>query len=173
MQKLTRLLARLEKWLARHRKGYLEGLRPGASAAELNELEKALTPHPLPEELRLWLAWHNGQGPDVIGAFVDSWLMLGTTEIAQEWRERNKKPAPGWNNDWIPLLDDGEGDLVVMAPGKTGCPLLEVWRGRSDQPVFAASLMAWLETFVKDVTAGRYHEDPERGDFSRDDLDEK
>jgi cell wall assembly regulator SMI1 len=166
MHKLTRLLARLEKWLARHRKHYLEGLRPGASPAEINALEKVLPCHPLPEELRLWLSWHNGQDPDVMGAFVDSWLMMGTEEIAQEWQERNKKP--GWTSAWVPLLDNGEGDLVCLDSGRSGCPLLEVWKRRKDQPTFAPSLTGWMEVFVKDVTAGRYHEDPERGDFSRE-----
>src|SRR4051794_592939 len=48
---LAATLARLDAWLKKHRPGYHEALRPGASAGDLAALEKALG-SPLPPELR-------------------------------------------------------------------------------------------------------------------------
>jgi hypothetical protein len=42
-----------------------------------------------------------------------------------------------------------------------------VWRGRPDHPTVADSLAAWAADFLADVEAGRYEEDPERGEFLR------
>jgi cell wall assembly regulator SMI1 len=164
---LGQLLARLDAWLAKHRRRYHEGLRPGATAEELASLGQELG-RPLPEELRQWLGWHNGQNDDLIGSLVESWTLMSAPEIAAEWKERRKQSDPPWRDEWVPLLDDGQGDLVFLDSAKSGCPVLESWRGRTEPEAAAGSLQEWVAKFVADVEAGRYHEDPERGEFVRE-----
>jgi cell wall assembly regulator SMI1 len=164
---LTELLERSDRWLSKHRKRYFKGLRPGASAAECAALEKALG-RPLPDELRTWLNWHNGQDPDLIGAFVDSFALMSSEDIARAARELQTDKEEGWQPEWIPFLDDGQGDYLCLDPGPKGTPVREFWRGGEEAPIAAPSLTAWVERFVTDLEAGRYHEDPERGDFSRE-----
>jgi cell wall assembly regulator SMI1 len=164
---LAELLARLDRWLAKHRKNYHKGLQPGAKPAQLAELEKALG-QPLPAELRTWLGWHNGQSEEISGAFVDAWNLMSADEIAAEIQRRRSGGDPTWNAAWIPLLDDGQDDSRCLDPTQQGCPLRDVWQGRKEHAVIAPSLTAWLEEFVKDVEAGRYSEEPERGEFQHD-----
>jgi cell wall assembly regulator SMI1 len=163
---LPSLLARLDRWLSQHRKRYHDGLRPGAGPERLEHLERELG-RPLPDELRAWLGWHDGQSDELIGALVETWTPLSAEQIAQQWREQQQEKPPGWKAEWIPLLDDTQGDLVVLDPTQPGHPLREVWSGRDDHPVTAPSLLAWLADFVRDVEAGRYREDTERGEFRK------
>jgi cell wall assembly regulator SMI1 len=163
---VTALLARLDAWLARHRQRYHEGLLPPASEGELDGLSKVLG-KPLPAELRQWLGWHNGQSPDLIGSFYEAFNLMSAAQIAAAWQERHGEPQPGWDDAWVPLLDDYQGDLILLDPTQPGCAVREAWRGRGSYPIVAPTLWAWLEAFVGDVEAGRYHEDPERGEFRR------
>jgi cell wall assembly regulator SMI1 len=119
----------------------------------------------LPDELRVWLGWHNGQNPDLMGSFVESWLLLSAQDVAEEWKHRQTESDPVWNASWIPLLDDGQGDLVCLDPTQPDCPVREVWQGQKEAAVAAPSLTAWTAQFVQAVEAGRCHEDPERGEF--------
>lgn len=161
---LKPLLGRLDAWLAKHRARYHEGLVAPASADDLDALAQVLG-RPLPSDLTTWLRWHNGQSEDLIGTFYEAFHLLSAAQIAAAWQDRQSNPEPGWHGDWIPFLDDYQGDLIVLDPTPTGSAVREVWRGKDEHPVTAASLAAWLEPFVKDVENGRYHEDPERGEF--------
>ena len=158
------LLGRLEGWLKKRRRRYFKGLRPGATEAELAELARALG-KPVPAELADWLRWHNGQDEDLIGAFVESFNLMSAQAVIAALSER--KGQAGWKSAWVPILDDYQGDLVVLDTSRPGCPVLERWEGRDDTPEVAPSLEAWLTALVGDVEAGRYHEDPERGEFVR------
>ena len=72
-------------------------------------------PKRLPEELRVWLGWHNGQQEDLIGCFIDDWILMSSEEIAEEWTQRQKDAeGAAWEGGWIPLLDDGQGGLVCL-----------------------------------------------------------
>src|SRR5262249_55873474 len=163
---LPALLARLDEWLARHRPRYFEGLEPGATNAEIEGLAQALG-RPVPDELRQWVGWHNGQSEEIIGAFYEAFNLMSAAQVAAAWQERGTTAEPGWDKGWIPLLDDYQGDLIVLDPSQPGCAVREVWRGRSEHPVVAPTLAAWVEAFLADVEAGRYHEDPERGEFHK------
>ena len=151
--KTTLLLARLDQWINKHRERFQQALRPGASAAECDELAAALG-QPLPEELRSLLSWHNGQNADVPGSFEQSWSLLSSQEIAQAKKELDAQPHEGWNKDWVPFLENESGDYRCLDLDKPGCPVLECWRGRADHPVIAPSLAAWLEAFVSALERG-------------------
>jgi cell wall assembly regulator SMI1 len=161
---LAALLARLEAWLKKRRRRYYKALRPGATDAELAALAQALG-KAVPDPLAAWLRWHNGQDEDVMGAFVESFHLMSTAEIAEALKQR--KSDKRWQAAWVPILDDYQDDLVVLDTGRAGLPVEEVWEGRDDIIEAGSSFEAWLNTLLADFEAGRYHEDPERGDFLR------
>jgi cell wall assembly regulator SMI1 len=162
------LLQRLERWLKKHRRGFVKGLNPGATPAELKELEKALGGK-VPPELEELLAWRNGQESGFTGKFVEDWLLMSSAQIAEEKRyldeQAGEDPSLGWQKTWLPFLDDDQGDHVCLDVGKTPAPVREFWMGQKEQPVVTKSLAVWLEEFVTAVEAGKYEEDPERGTF--------
>jgi cell wall assembly regulator SMI1 len=163
---LPELLARLDAWLQKHRAGYHQGLQPPARADDLADLEKALG-FSVPAELRTWLGWHDGQGEDLIGAFRESWKLMSARQIAETCSDLVADPEAGWQRGWVPVLDDDQGDYTCLDTQTAGHPVREVWRGQKDHPPVAPSLAAWTTAFVADVEAGRYSEDPERGEFLR------
>jgi cell wall assembly regulator SMI1 len=160
--KMTVLLARLDQWLNTKRERFQQALRPGATAAECDALATDLG-KALPEELRALLMWHNGQNPDVPGAFEQGWILMSTDEIAEAKKELDDHPHEGWHSHFLPFLGDDNGDYLCLDASSPGCPVLECWRGRADHPVVAPSLSAWLEAFVTALERGAYAEDPERG----------
>ncbi len=160
--KMMVLLARLDQWLNDKRERFQQALQPGATAADCDALAAQLG-RPLPEPLRALLMWHNGQNPDVPGAFEQNWVLMSTDEIADAKKELDEHPHEGWQKNWLPFLDDDNGDYRCLDLGSPGCPVLECWRGRADHPVIAPSLSAWLESFVAALERGAYAEDPERG----------
>jgi cell wall assembly regulator SMI1 len=163
---LAELLARTDKWLKKHRPNYYQALAPGMSADEAQAMEKALG-KPLPKELRTWLSWHNGQGDEIVGSFVESFNLMSASQIIDAKKELDGGPPAGWKKSWLPFLDDDAGDYVCMCPDKGSAPVREVWQGQDECPVVAASLTAWVEDFVTALEAGKFVEDEERGGFHR------
>lgn len=166
---LTGLLARLDKWLATHRTVYHTGLRPGATPEDLDQLEKEIGCL-LPEALRSWLTWHNGQDAETVGALEGRWIPMSTKEIAETKKERDANPTDGWQDTWVPFLDDDRGNYLCIDTHEPGHPLRECREGHAENPVVAPSLAAWLEGFLKGLEEGKYHEDPERGTFFRSEM---
>jgi cell wall assembly regulator SMI1 len=163
---LTNLLGRVDHWLATHRQRFRHALLPGASDADCDTLSAALS-KPLPQELRTWLTWHNGQSADVPGAFEQNWHLMSTREIADAKKELDAQPHEGWQHAWVPFLDDDNGNHLCLDLSSPGCPVRECWRGRSDHPVLAPSLSDWVADFVTALERGAYAEDPERGALVR------
>lgn len=166
---LGSLLARLEQWLAAHRKRFLTGLRPGANEKDLHALEAQLGVE-VPEELRTLLKWHNGQNEEFAGNFEQAWFLMGTEAIAAAYPELLADGAgnghgTGFRPGWIPFLDDDGGDYLCLDTTQPGAPVREFRLGNHEHPVIAPTLAAWLRDFVKAVEAGDYHEEPERGTF--------
>jgi cell wall assembly regulator SMI1 len=162
------LLARLERWLHQHRPRFLKGLKPGASAADLDSLEKA-SGQPLPADLRALLAWHNGQNDDFVGCFEENWYLMDTQQIAEAWREQTGSDATKavWQKGWIPFLDDDRDNYTFLDTTQPGQPVRQFWKRNPEQQTVAPSLAAWLEHFVTGVEAGKYTVEEERGAFMR------
>jgi cell wall assembly regulator SMI1 len=165
---ITSVLSRLETWLRKNRRGFYKGLFPGAKPEELSALQNKLG-GVLPEDLRAFLAWHNGQSLDFIGHFEQNWNLMSADQIAAAKRELDAEDhlETGWKREWIPFMDDDAGDFLFLDTGTTGIPAREFWQGKPEQPLAAPSLAAWLESFVNAVEKGEYVEDPERGTFLR------
>jgi cell wall assembly regulator SMI1 len=160
------VLVRLEHWLAAHRRGYHQGLLPGASDDELDRAQAALG-IPLPDDLRTLLRWHNGQGSEVNGHLENNWDLMSAGQIvtAKGELDAGDPTQTGWQRAWIPFLQDDADDYLVLDTSQPGAPVREFWQGKTEHPVVAPSLSAWLAQFVTAVENGEYHEDPERGTF--------
>jgi cell wall assembly regulator SMI1 len=163
---LADLLARVDQWLASHRSRFVKALLPGATPTECAALQSDLG-HALPEELRLWLAWHNGQSPDVIGAFESNWCLMSTRQIAEVKKELDAKASANWHAAWVPFLDDDADNYVCIDARQPGFPVRECWRGKSEHAIIAPSLTAWVTDVLGAMERGEYVEDPERGTFYR------
>jgi cell wall assembly regulator SMI1 len=159
-------LGRLQRWLAKKRPNYARQLPPGASDADLAQLEKQLG-KPLPPELRSLLAWHNGQGDGFIGAFEEDWLLLSAQDIAANKNDLEHDSGAGWDGDWIPLLANDAGDFLFLDTSQASRPVRHFSLGQTEHSIAAPSLAAWLRDFVENVERGHYVEDPERGRFLR------
>jgi cell wall assembly regulator SMI1 len=165
---LPALLARLDAWFKKHRRRFAKTLLPGATPHQLAALERELG-RALPDELRAWLAWHNGQSNDVPAAFLQSWHLVDAEQMAQLKKELDADPQAKWDAGWIPFLDDDNDNYLCVDSRQPGCPVRECWRGKQERPVVAESLTEWVERFVADVEKGEYVEDPERGEFYKKD----
>lgn len=173
-QNMSALLARLDNWLKQQRPHYLKGLNSGATSAQLEALAAELGRTP-PEDLRSLLAWHNGQSNDFFGAFEGSWKLMSTEQIAEAVKllrltrgEAGAARGVAWETDWIPFLDDDAGHYVFVASDRPGAPVLEGGFGYETAHVVAPSLVAWMHEYVRALEAGRYFEDPERGEMLRE-----
>ncbi len=163
---MEQLLARLERWLAAHRARFHENLQPGAKAAQLDALAKQLG-KPVPAALAVLLRWHNGQGDEYAGYFVDHWNLMSAQRIAETKTELDASDAEyGWNKNWLPLFDDDGGNFICLDLAQAEPAVVGFWAGGKPETL-APSLEAWLAEFVKGAEAGEYHEDPERGTFRR------
>lgn len=164
---LGQSLTKLDAWLAKNRPGFHDGLMESATPEELDALSKALG-HPIPADLKSWLAWHNGQGEDEIGSLVGAFNVISSEEIAAAYHERQQGASAGpWDAAWIPLLDDFQGNLICLDTSRPGHPIVESWRGQDDPVDAAPSLLAWVDQFLADCQAGLYAEDSERGEFHK------
>jgi cell wall assembly regulator SMI1 len=156
------LLDRLERWLKKHRRRFVKGLNPGATPEELKALgDKA------PPELRELLAWRNGQDSGFVGKFEQDWLLMSCEQIVEAKRYLEEDAALGWKKEWVPFLDDDQGDYVCLDTAKSPAPVREFWMGQPELPPVASALAEWLEKIVTALEAGEYEEDPERGTFYR------
>ncbi len=163
---LPDLLARVDQWLATHRPRFAKALLPGATPAECTALQSDLG-HALPEELRLWLAWHNGQNAEVVGAFESNWSLMSTRQIADVKKQLDAEASPNWHSAWLPFLDDDAGNYVCIDTRQPDFPVRECWRGTSEHVIIAPSLTTWVTDVLMAMEHGEYVEDPERGTFYR------
>jgi cell wall assembly regulator SMI1 len=144
-------------------------LRPGLDEAGLATVRQALGT--FPDELSTLLAWHDGQADDFRGTFADCWCLLPGQDIVALARDLDKDPPPGWVCGWIPFARDSGDSYLVLDPAAEGKPVRALWSGKNTAKLVAPSLTAWFATLVTDFEAGRYVEDPERGDFIRSSHD--
>ena len=154
------LLQRLEAWLAIHDLELQETLRPGASRDQLNAVGE-LFERPLPEDLCALYAWHNGQAgkgalpvvaaPDTKsllhqGAFMSLEHIMLVTQNHRQLRVELRRSSAWWSDDFLPILDGGDGDFVGLDLASGG--LQEFQHETPDRPWVHRSISDWLERVV-------------------------
>jgi cell wall assembly regulator SMI1 len=166
---VTALLERLGQWLTQHRPRFVTSLGRPATPEEFEALQTALG-RPLPEELRAFFSWHNGQNDEFVGHFENHWNLMDVGQVETAWKELTGAPEGErrWQPGWIPFLEDDRGNYVFLDTTQPGSPVRQFWERNPEEPrMVAPSLAAWLEDFVGAVERGEYVADPERGTFTR------
>lgn len=180
---LSATLARLEAWLAEHVPDIHAALRPGASEADLDDLETLIGLR-LPESFRMLYRWHDGQNWEAGGVFGLEFLTLeGVRREWETWRQveamhpdmNEEMPStshpPGAGREtyttpgWLGFLANGGGNSVGLDfdPGPEGTPGQVITFGRDEEHkyVLAESLDAFLGEYVSRLEAGRVTVTPE------------
>ena len=168
---LPATLARLEEWLAAHAPALHAQLVPGATDAQLDELETQIG-QKLPEAYRaLYRAhayWGHAFGLDHIpfeGVYAGEWAVWQELEADFQRTEGHSSHPAGAiraqyiNLGWIPFLGDWGGNSVGvdMNPGPQGKVGQVITFGRDERAkyVLADSLDAFLTEYLARLEAGR------------------
>ncbi|HEY9733755.1 MAG TPA: SMI1/KNR4 family protein [Drouetiella sp.] len=166
---------RFEDWLTRHAPAVLEGLYPGATAAEIEDVEKKLGVQ-LPQSMRDFYSIHNGQD-DQSPSFMRGTTFLKLDQIHSEWSvwkdlldkevfiDFLSEPDSGirsdwWNPKWIPLTYDGSGNHFCLdcdpAPGGTSGQIITMWHDAPERNLQARSFEEWIRDFADGLESGRF-----------------
>ncbi|UOQ75032.1 SMI1/KNR4 family protein [Hymenobacter cellulosilyticus] len=112
----------------------------------------------MPEELRLWLGWHNGQ--QGFESFVENNCLQSLGSAAETMRINRQLLEAGefelanwWQPGWVPILENGGGDHVCVDlqgsfTGRAG-QLLEHWHDWEPRNVLFPNLTSWLQAVVQ------------------------
>lgn len=167
---------RLEAWCRRYLPTLLDTLNPGATAAEITNLEQIIQ-QPLPEDVRVSLSIHNGQHWQNSSRFIFGLDLLDAERISEEgqkWRacdmynEEFKDSMRVFPEDaikldyanpgWIPLTRDGGGNHlgVDLAPGPAGAAGQVISFGRDEELkcVLGPSWGDFLLSYAKFLESG-------------------
>ena len=167
--------------LAKQHPAFKSYFAPGATAAQIDEVERTIG-CALPPDSRHLLSVHNGAEAQVL----PGWEMFSTQRIVDEWRiwedlyqtEFNLYgydcepvgPVRGdewWRLKWIPLTGDGGGNHLCadMEPAEGGDvgQIITMWHDDATRAVVAQSLTAFIEMIADKVDSGELHWDDDWG----------
>ena len=165
-------IRRLERWLKANRPDYLAQLQPGATDAQLDELEATLDVK-LPEALRELYKWRNGQPDDCYDGLSHNREFSNINTVRENWEMLTEmigadfEHSHWWRRSWVPFLYNGGGDHVVVdVEGSFGGErgqVLRFWHDWEDRSIVAPSIQSWLEHFVIALETGvlRWNEEEE------------
>lgn len=164
---------RIRRWFEKH--GFPEhlGWGPPASEPEIAAVEARLGVT-LPGDVRETYTILNGDNECGIlendfllslEGILDRWKML--TEPWEQGRFSEFKPEPrgpikrdDWNKRWIPVTDNGGGDMhcVDLDPANGGAVGQIIKRSHETGPLYvaASSFREWITRHADDLDAGRF-----------------
>lgn len=195
-QSLTEVLERIDAWYKKYLPDVQATLRPGATDADLDALEKQIG-LPLPADFRALYRWHDGQNWSVGGVLGLDFAPLDQiaadltvwTDIAEDndlamnvmiytvshptgaIREQYASPL------WVPFLNDGGGNHVALdlgpdVAGKSG-QIITTGRDETHRFVLAPNTETFLRTYLSRLESGRVKVEKLKGfdhDMWRDSL---
>jgi uncharacterized protein (TIGR02996 family) len=186
--------ARLEGWCQLYHPQLLSVLNPGASAEQVDAVERAIG-QSLPPDVRESFAIHNGAdwflfGNDMLTttSLVDHWrVWRGVEEYNEEFRDGMKSYPEGavaheyTIPGWIPLTADGGGNHlgVDLTPGPAGTfgQVINFGRDEEHKCVLAsgwAEFLADYATFLESSGVSVLDPNPSAwGDFSQSPLGDR
>jgi cell wall assembly regulator SMI1 len=147
----------------------------------------------LPDELQMWWAWHDGriqqEGRDIRASYMGPLLRPYTSTRAREWWQRMMveatdaaadgpegtplaDPRHWWREAWVPLFNDGTGDLVADCEiGPAGVtPIRRIEWGLDDDPPpppATDSLGQLVEWWIEAIELAIWAWDNDRGMWVR------
>lgn len=156
---MTTLIERLDKWLAENRPEYYQQLNPGLTEEELSNLEANIE-NPLPDDLKEFLRWRNGQGLRNFKSIYYNYQLMDADDIADSAGVNNDMLANGefskpnwWNPKWIPFLSNGGGDYycIDLVGSFNGTPgqVIEFNHDYEGRDIQHPSFAAWFQTLVE------------------------
>jgi len=155
-------IQRLETWFEDNRPSFLEVMNVGARAESLNSFEAAQGIR-MPEELRAFYLWRNGQPVGSTTFFGNKSLMplkdvAHVLSVLNSLRDGGEFESPNWwSPAWIPFVADGGGNYVVVDTEKNG-EIREFWKADSDRDVIAGSFGEWLDNRIEEFEAENWVE---------------
>lgn len=176
---MQEIWAEIEAWLRVNAPDMVHVLQPGASDAQIRELEDFLSIQ-FPEDVKSSYQIHNGQSTYEYG-LINGREFLSLERIKDEWQvwkelldsgtfqsddgqDQGSDPAPGirnvwWSAKWFPLTHDGGGnhDCLDLDPAETGTfgQIITLWHDDAEREIVAPSFRAWLEQYSKDLKSGQ------------------
>jgi cell wall assembly regulator SMI1 len=174
----TCLWMRIESWLRQNHPARGVGLRPGATAEEVNAAEGLLGVK-FPDDLRFAYLRHNGEEDDSCGLLEERrWLPL--LLVINRWntlrdvfakpparrpssrkgtkvRGRQPEPDPLWLPGWIPISDSGGCDYHCIdagQPGEAGYGQVIDYGHHPGRPVVAPTFADWIVKLSGDLELG-------------------
>ena len=124
------LLARLQQTLETNAPGLTRQLQPGLTAAEISSLESA-GGFKLPEDIRAFYRWHNGQASGSPDGLLPGQRFLPLEVVVRERALLHQQVAAagflqlisfrvfaGHRASWIQIFDDGSSDGYFVDPGR-------------------------------------------------------
>lgn len=154
---LAEVLTALDAQLAQKRPDYAALLRPPLSAGDIANLEVkyAVT---LPDDVKTFYMWHDGQDPQSSAALANNMLILPLAEALDGKEELDGMIGydftlkDWWHPGWLPLFHNGGGDnLVVDTAGvHTGKPgqILSFYHDWDLRPIDAPDLLAYMQAVL-------------------------
>lgn len=155
----------------------IEVLQPGASEAQLCELEEALHVE-LPDDVKALYRLCNGQSSFDYG-LINGSEFLSLERIKEEWTvwksllDTNELIADDdiqseridagirkvwWHPKWIPLTYNGGGDhdCLDLAPIDEGVrgQIITMWHDDDERKVLSHSIKEWLQQYAEQLETG-------------------
>lgn len=175
---------RITAWIESNAPHLLEVLQSGATEAQIDELEAALSVQ-LPDDVKALYRLCNGQASFDYG-LINGSEFLSLERIRDEWGiwkslldagkllkdediERDRIDAQirkvWWHPQWLPLTHNGGGDhdCLDLAPTEEGTKgqIISMWHDDDSRKVLAPNLRAWLQDYAERLETGQlvYSED--------------
>jgi cell wall assembly regulator SMI1 len=177
---LTLTFAKLQAWLKTHATGVSFRSPADSAAIDHFEMRSGLQ---VPDDLRQILLITDGETRTSAGA-IGNWRLLPIAEIQAAWgwlTQLNIKgafngltpnPSPylqnaWWHPGWMPFVSNDSNayfciDTQPPEPSRFGQILL-FFHDRPERPLIAASLEAWLDRAIRDLSTGMYNYDEVTG----------
>lgn len=164
-------LKALDTWLQHQRPDFYAELRPGASEAELGDLEAQLS-QTLPEAFKDLLRWRNGQHDKAYASFHDNRMLMSIEDILSTWQmlqelspEWDAETPNWWRSAWIPFMSNGGGaylclDLEGTFTGQPG-QLIQFWHDDADRSVEYPDFDTYLAALSGSMPATQWKTDEE------------
>ena len=174
MTDLTKTLAEMQQWLEKVAPDELDELNEPATEEAIIKLNEAYAGDVHEDVLTLY-GWHDG------GQIPDPWWELsdidevirikGLHESMPDLHEQTN----WWNNDWIPIGADEDGNHLCVDMGGCfdGAPgqVLIFMHDDSERQVVAPSLGTYLEVLLRACQEGVLEYDEEEGFATDENLD--